>query len=157
MSWNNIISTISNRYSAYKYLYYLGDACSNYTNGWEGWIGGVASAINNGKYLTGYLHNNSSAAYVNMFTISKVDVTNFSKLQVHFTNASIINIGLATSLPVTNSNRSSVIKKSIAAANGSNITATLDISNITGSYYIGIDENYCGSTEFTIDWVRLVP
>ena len=115
-------------------FYDNGDQCKAYTGGWTGtgWTN-FNTTITNGTIGNTYMQiatNNDTVSVVG--TVNKVDLTNISTL---YANTQMITTGTAFFAICETKNAGNMIKyQQVNTINS--YTMQLDVSNITGSYYI---------------------
>lgn len=137
------------------YLYSPGNPHEELTGGWEGkahrrqdtvdgWtVGSAAPTITQGTdYMTvtlvasGYNNLSGSAR-----TVNKVDLTNFNQIVFNLTFP-----GSTVYVYVTQSETGYDAVKSVAVTGGTNKVAVLDVSDLSGEYYVGINLLAASST-----------
>lgn len=130
-----------------RYLYKRGDECTDITGGWSATTlvyGGDGSA-----YMMGTVRKNtdsilldcsSSGQYqASVGTLKKIDVTNVSKLYLECTSVATVSNGYYDFGLITGAGN----LKNVAVARAKIVygEASLDVSNITGSYYVFVAIN----------------
>lgn len=142
-----------------KYLYNMGDECTDLTGGWvaaaikpagSGSTAVKPSVTKNTDSITFSLTSGYPNYIVGYLVTEKsIDITNYSKITINVTNFSI-----SGGLIVSNSKTSGFTKTAVVDfAVGRN---ELDISSLSGSYYILIGTGgHEGTASFTFDEIYL--
>ena len=142
------------RMSGKKYIYKAGDECSALTGGWGkygahgGWT--VTAGIKSSDHFTVGPGSATDAKMILLGTIRMIDLAKFKTISVDYvkkalgTNADSYKLKLCVSTANTDPVVSTGVVASVllnAAVSTSHITATLDVSALTSSYYIWVQSS----------------
>lgn len=154
-NFNDGLNLLSYNCGYKSYLYKDGAECVNITGGWsaDGYtnFGQSYSTISGTKNSTNmYLDGNADAKTAVLGSINKINVDNFNKLYLNL-NAVIQNGngGFVWLLNNKSDERLTKAVKTYQMSAGGNQTIEIDISSITGDYYIAIDA-HTTSREITV-------
>ena len=137
------------------YLYKAGDTCTSITGGWDStmtlptsyWGSGVSKGTMNSNNI--YLKATSGRTAQHRTTSNKIDFSNYSKLWIEYNHTQKTGTYAHTTIRLLNglSESGDWVKRSSSelAYTTSKATAYIDVSDITGSYYV----NVIGSVENT--------
>lgn len=141
-----------------SYLYNNGNQYTDLTGGWSGYKpdgGGYdVSFTNTGIKVT---HNGGQANWTaNAFTKKKIDVSNFTKLvaevsYTHHYSGSQFVFGIAST--AASMQTSFVSSKKVSQTSNSTLEVTVDLSSVSGSYYVGFFTQYA---LVTVNNIRLM-
>ena len=136
---------VSEAKSNREFLFHLGDTCDNITGGWSSdeysfYDGsGNARTVTSAKNTAGYLRAvSTSSSVVNLLgTNNLIDLTNYKTLKVRLRGITLYGsaYGHITILDSKTYSNDSIISQNPIPAAGAQ-TMSIDISNITGEYYI---------------------
>lgn len=142
------------------YLYNNGDLCDAITGGWgyaafldtSNYANGTLNTVYNGT--TCYLSTSGTSKQISAVTKSKVDVTNYNSLKINVSDYVFYGAGYRH-VYLLNS------RTNVASPHGQvQITSTgefvVDISSVTGSYYIGLYLNSSTSGSCAIGFTKML-
>ena len=138
------------------YLYNLGDECEDITGGWTYKKGfGSCSVTKNSDNIYVACTEGSSGAAVSVYPTNKIDLTSKSKLKLNFSSTRLHITDTALRV-ITEPYNGTVIAKTVLGITGTDITVELDVSNVSGEYYVEIyATSYSGDTNLTIHELSL--
>lgn len=127
------------------YLYKSGDERTYITGGWE--------TLNNANIYNNYMFVREAVSddykYSNVHTKNKIDLTQYTVLNVRMKTDKTSSHGHKTQIAVSSSastctggSQSGVVTKTQPNNNTSEFTATLDIQSVSGEYYITLGGGY---------------
>lgn len=140
--------------SSKTYLYKAGDTCTSITGGWESvvtlptsyWGSGVSKGTMNSDNI--YLKATSGRTFQYRTTSNKIDFSDYSKLWIEYSHTQKTGTYAHTIIRLFNelSESGDWVKRSNELAyTTSKATAYMDVSDVTGSYYVSVS----GSVENT--------
>lgn len=130
------------------YLYKSGDKCTSITGGWEStvtlptnyWGSGVSKGTMNSNNI--YLKATSGRTFQHRTTSNKINVSNYSKLWIEYSFTQKTGTYAHTYIRLFNglSESTDWVKRTSSelAYTASKATAYMDVSDITGSYYVSV-------------------
>lgn len=136
------------------YLYNAGDLCTPVTGGWVTTAGDIVITYDSDSISFGYSDTTTAGEYGCLYTVNPVDLTDYSTLRITVNPASVgysPYLLVGTDNTSRNQNASTVVAKTEITSAGSK-TWTLDVSALTGSYYVGF---YWNESEGTIHEISL--
>jgi hypothetical protein len=139
-----------------NYLYNQGDQCSSITGGWKSALSGGISVDLSGAQIV-FSVTSSTKRDASVYTNNKIDVTNYKSLIVRMTAAKGASDYSGWKFQVGISSANTAYKPTFTTYTQNNSSVLtdvkVDISGITGSYYVAI---YSDVANGTIDKVWLV-
>lgn len=127
------------------YLYNLGDVCDTLTGGWQA-IGKYNAPIDNGGYMgspsavngTASLDISLGGSCGLVVTKNKIDLTGYQTLTFRGDVTTLGECSLAIWSSTTGDYMPSSVASAAISTTGVSVECSLDLSAITGSYYIGL-------------------
>ena len=159
--WNNKVSKIyqDNQWIEWiQYIYYLGEQFTNITDGWVTTMNSNGNVVYNDNNITITVTKNTTSSSSTVCSTNKpIDLTDYSKLTVNIIdNNSTAGYGLTLFVSknkvTTYEGHHATTARAAAETIGEN---TLDISGLTGEYYIGLYTGWTNPFTATLNQIKL--
>lgn len=133
------------------YLYNRGDECEHITGGWTyEELFGSCSLTKNSDSIYVVCTEGSSGSAISVYPTNKIDLTSKSKLKLNFSSTRLNTTDTELRI-ITEPYNGKVIARKVLGKTGTNITVELDVSSVSGKYYVEIyATSYYGDTNLTI-------
>lgn len=165
--WNNWLDSKTTEDDVYtQYLYYKGTNYTDICGNWEPYAYRASGSSNSTKaptvtmgssYMTLKQPGETGAGlHGSVWSQYSIDLTNYNYIEINYTTT--LSVSTATcSLrlsPTKQNNYTHLTALSTGMKSTSNTTATVDISGVTGKYYILFAMYYCSTKIYSIKLIR---
>lgn len=162
--WNNWISSNTTEEDVYtKYLYYKGTDYSDITGGWSGYA--YKSSVSTAESVVAPTVTKNASDMVfkvtygagtvgSVFSGYAIDLTDYNYIEIEYVATLGTSSGEVGFQCVKEKANKYVINKSVKIQSTSITTATLNISDLSGSYFLGVGMYYSQVKIYSIKLVR---
>lgn len=117
------------------YLYNAGDQCTAVTGGWKK-AGGNTTFTFGSSSIT-YANGGETSNYATLYTVNKINVTSFSTMKIYLNVTSGGGGYNCLVLHTNNTDKQTYGTACVKVTSTGTQTLSLDVSSLTGSYYVG--------------------